>query len=173
MVDLKHPKLSMRIAVGEGIEAGAEDNVLPHAALDGLRQLVFCVAAPCHHKRTKGASNRVIAFFRTGAQLLGRFRSDNRHSQRIVEHFRLVKKLVGGAAESNLVRGPAESSLLQRNLSCLFGGAQGVAFFTRANIPQKLPGINAHLVPIIPLKLDGVFAHALGRQRLCSLLEHG
>ena len=173
MIDLKHPKLSMRTAVGECIEAGAQDNVLPHAPLDGLRQLVFCVAAPCHHKRTKGASNGVIAFFRTGKQLLGCFGSHDRHGQGIVEDSGLVKKLVGGASEGNLVRSPAESSLLQRKLSCLCGGSMGVTFFTRANIPQKLPGIDAQFVPVIPMELDSVFAYALGRQRLCSLLEHG
>jgi hypothetical protein len=173
MVHFKHLQIScMRVAAGKGIQSGAEDDVLRHALLDSLRQLVFSIPAPCRHKRTKGASHRVIAFFGTGAQFLGGFRSDNRHGQGIVEDFGLVKKLMGGASESNLVRGPAESSLLQRNLSCLGGSALGAAFFTRAYIPQKLPGINAQLVPIIPLKLDGVFAHALGRQWLGRLLEH-
>ncbi len=41
------------------------------------------------------------------------------------------------------------------------------------HIAQKLPGINAQLVAIIPVKLDGVFAHALSRQWLGRLLEHG
>jgi hypothetical protein len=71
------------------------------------------------------------------------------------------------------VGGSAQSSLLQRKLICFRGGALGVAFFTRAYIPQKLPGINAQLVAVIPVKLDGVFAYALGRQGLGCLLEHG
>ena len=34
-----------RVAVGEGIEAGSEDDVLVHASREGLRQLVFGEAA--------------------------------------------------------------------------------------------------------------------------------
>ena len=92
----------MRAAIGRGIEAGAEDNALRYAMLDGDRQLIFRISAPCRHERAKGASNRVIALFWTGAQFLGRFRSDNRHGQRIVEDFGVFKKLMGGASESNL-----------------------------------------------------------------------
>jgi hypothetical protein len=64
------------------------------------------------------------------------------------------------------------NSLVQRKLSCLRGGSPGIAFFTRTYIPQKLPGINAQFVAVIPMKLNGVFAHSVGRQGLGHLLEH-
>jgi hypothetical protein len=163
----------MRVAVSERIQAGAENNVLRHALLDRLRQLIFRIPAPRRHERTKGASNRVLTFVRIGLQFVSRLNSYNRHGKGIVKDFRLVKKLVRGASDGNLVRGPAESSLLQRKLSCLRGGALGTALLARTNIPQELPGINAQLVPIIPVKFDGVFAHALCRQRFGRLFEHG
>jgi hypothetical protein len=163
MIKLEHSQPTMRAAIGRRIQAGSQDDVLRDSLLDGFRQLIFGIPGPCHHERAKRAGNGVIAFFRASKQLLGRFGPDDRHGQGIVEDLGLVKKLVGGASESNLVRSPAESSLLQRKLSCLCGGALGGAFFTRTYIPQKLPGINAQLVPIIPVELDGVFSYALGR----------
>jgi len=48
-----------------------------------------------------------------------------------------------------------------------------LALLTRAPIPQELPRINPQLVPIVEMKLDGVFAHAVGRCRFDRRLEHG
>src|SRR6185437_3955712 len=42
-----------------------------------------------------------------------------------------------------------------------------------AILAQKIPGIDAQFVAIIPLKADGVFAHGLGLQRLGRSFEHG
>jgi hypothetical protein len=92
----------MRVAVGEGVEAGAENGILRDALLDGFRQLVFGIPAPCRHKRAKGASNRVLAFVRTGAQFLRGVGPDYRQGQGTVEDFGLLKKLVGGAANCDL-----------------------------------------------------------------------
>jgi hypothetical protein len=118
--------------------------------------------------RAKG----VFGFSWTGASFSAASAPNIGTARGIVEDFGLVKKLVGGASQSNFVRRPAESPLLQRKLSCLLGGSLGVALFTWTYIPQKLPGINAQFVAVIPMKLNGVFAHSLGRQGLGHLLEH-
>jgi hypothetical protein len=162
----------MRVTASKRVEAGAENDVLRHVLLNGLGQLVFGVPAAGYHEGAKRSSKRVFAFSWTGAQFLGRLSPNNRYAQGIVEDFGLVKKLVGGASNGGFECGPAESSLLQRKLSCLRGGSPGIAFFTRTYIPQKLPGINAQFVAVIPMKLNGVFAHSLGRQGLGYLLEH-
>lgn len=47
------------------------------------------------------------------------------------------------------------------------------AVFTRADFAQKLPGVNAEVVVVVPLKLDGVFADAFGGERFGCGFEHG
>jgi hypothetical protein len=42
-----------------------------------------------------------------------------------------------------------------------------------APIPQKLPGIYPQLMAVVPMKLDGVFAHSVRRFRPGQSLEHG
>src|SRR3984893_9338239 len=51
-------------------------------------------------------------------------------------------------------------------------GPRGLALPTRAPIPQKLPGINSQLVPIIEMKLDRVLSYAVGRRRFYGRLKH-
>ncbi len=47
------------------------------------------------------------------------------------------------------------------------------ALFARANIPQKLPGINAQFVAVVPVEFDGIFAHAFGGDWFGFFFEHG
>jgi hypothetical protein len=159
----------MRITVSKRVEARAENDVLRHALSIASWSSAYRLRATM---KARNARAQCVWVFWTGAQFLGRLRPKNRYGQGIVEDFGLIKKLVGGASNGDFVCGSAESSLLQRKLSCLRGGSPGIAFFTRTYIPQKLPGINAQFVAVIPMKLNGVFAHSLGRQGLGHLLEH-
>ena len=49
----------------------------------------------------------------------------------------------------------------------------GLALLAGTNLAQEFPGIDAQLVSVVPMKLDRIFAHALGRQGLDRGLEHG
>ena len=101
----------MRIAVGESIESGAQDNVLSDAMCDRAGEFVFGVAAARCHESTKGAGKRVV-LFGVGSKLLRRFGADNQQSQRIVKNPGLVKKLVRGPANGDAVRSSAEFAFL-------------------------------------------------------------
>jgi hypothetical protein len=46
------------------------------------------------------------------------------------------------------------------------------ALFARADIPQELPGINSEFVAIVPVELDGVFAHRFHMVGLGRSLKH-
>src|SRR6267143_3303346 len=67
------------------------------------------------------------------------------------------------------------SPLASKRASALLLGSQprALAFLTRAEFAQKLPGVNAKVVVIIPLKPDGVFAHAFSGDWLGRGFEHG
>src|SRR5882762_1537461 len=67
------------------------------------------------------------------------------------------------------------SPLASKRASALRLGSQprALAFLTRAEFAQELPGVNAKVVVIVPLEPDGVFAHALGGDWLGRGFEHG
>src|SRR6202020_3630226 len=52
-------------------------------------------------------------------------------------------------------------------------GPERTTFLARADFPQELPGINAEIVAVVPMELDGVFANAFGRKRFRGSFEHG
>lgn len=48
-----------------------------------------------------------------------------------------------------------------------------LAFGTRADFAQEVPGVDSEIVVVIPRKLDGVFTHALSRNRFGRRFEDG
>ena len=97
----------MRIAVGEGIEPGAEDHILPHAVPNGLREFVLGIAAARRHERPERTGESMVLLW-VRSQLFGSVCSYNPQRQWIVEHPGLVKKLVRGSSDRHPMRGSAE-----------------------------------------------------------------
>ena len=80
-VDFEDAQVGKRIAIGEGVEAGAENYVLRDALRDGLGQPVFSVAAARGHEGAEGA--RDAKFLADGIEL--KSRPKQRHSDGICE----------------------------------------------------------------------------------------
>ena len=60
VVDLEDAKLRVRVAVGEGVEACSEENVLCDALSDGVRERVFGVAAAGDEEGAEGDGERTV-----------------------------------------------------------------------------------------------------------------
>jgi hypothetical protein len=73
-----------------------------------------------------------------------------------------------GSSESQ-----SDTSKVQLSLCSKFRCRPGkFALFTGANISEKLPGVNAEFVAIVPAEFDGVFANRFDVVGLGSCLEH-
>ncbi len=80
VVDFKHAQVGMRVAVGEGIESGAQDCVLYDSVLDGAGEFVLGEAAAGGHEGAKGAGEGVI-LFGIGAERCGGLGADDPQRQ--------------------------------------------------------------------------------------------
>ena len=113
MVDLEDVELGPGIAIGEGVESGAEEDVLADSAGDGAGEVIFGVAAAGDEVRSHG--DREWPIMRGGAvKLLGVGFSEKRNSDWVVEDQGLVVKLVRGTAEGDAERGAGWDGLLHR-----------------------------------------------------------
>jgi hypothetical protein len=100
MVDLEDTNVWIRIAVSEGVQTGAEENVLSDSSSDGVGEVVFGVAAAGDKKRTQTDGERAIGTCGSAAKLLGVGGTENRNSDWIIKYERLrVVKLVRGATQ--------------------------------------------------------------------------
>ncbi len=109
MVDLGDAQPLDRLdAIGEGVEAGAEDDDLPHAARDRAPRRVFGEAAAHGDVEAQAAQGRIGA--RLGDRGV-RVRPENAQGQRVVEHAPAVDDLMRGATAGGAERGAAELSL--------------------------------------------------------------
>jgi len=111
--DFEDAQAPMRIAIGEGIESGAEDYKLPDALRHRASKFIFGEAAAGGHEGAKGAGKSMV-LLGGGTEGLARLRSDNAESERIVKNFGLIEKLVRGAAE-----GPHDLAVLLKVPSCM------------------------------------------------------
>src|ERR1039458_7996363 len=91
MIDFEDAQAGMRIAVGEGVESGAEDDVLPDAVGDGACELIFGEAAAGGHEGPEGAGKSMV-LFRVGTEIVRRFGADDAESERIVKNFGLIER---------------------------------------------------------------------------------
>src|SRR5258705_12265521 len=97
-----------RIAVGKGIEPGAEDRRLPHSARNGSVKFVFGKPAAHGHEspqRSRHASLLAIACIAFDGE--GAFGAENPHRERVVEHPWRVEELVGGPPRGDTPGRPA------------------------------------------------------------------
>src|SRR5205807_9437409 len=127
MVDLEHAQSGERVPIGEGVESGAEDHVLPDAARVCLAQFVLRETASRREGGAKERSERrAVEFARIVAQMARHLRIDDGHGQRIVEHHRLVENLMRRPALRHPLRGAARSIILH-----------GRAVYWKPKMPKK------------------------------------
>lgn len=100
MINLEDTNISEGIAVSEGVQPSAEQDVLRYSVLDAAGERVFCIPRTGDEKRAKDLGGDTLR----SAKLLS-MRPQNPCGERIFEDERVVDGLVRGAAESD-----AESS---------------------------------------------------------------
>jgi hypothetical protein len=90
----------MRVAAGEGVEAGAENEVLAHAVVaDGGGESVLGQPRSSHHKRPESGGERVPEAVGGAADFVGVLVAEDADGERIVEDERLrIVDLVRGSA---------------------------------------------------------------------------
>ncbi len=89
----------MRIAMSEGVEARAQQNVLRDAIRYSLRQLVFRVAAARDEEGAEGDGEGLVEFRRGAVDLFGVGLAEDGYGDGIIEDARWsVVDLVRGAA---------------------------------------------------------------------------
>lgn len=98
--------------MGEGIQAGPEQNILSDAGGDGAAQVVFGIAAAGYEMRSHGDRKRPVFPRRSAPQLLGIRVSQDGNRDRIVKDHRAVMYLVRRPAESHAEGCPRWDSLL-------------------------------------------------------------
>ena len=109
VVDLEDAEGGVGIAVGEGIQAGAEQDVLGDSARDGLGEQVFRIAAARDQEGAEGDGEgpRLVGGVAAGCALqFRRVGAEDNGSDGVVEDERAgVVELVGGAAQGDLEGG--------------------------------------------------------------------
>jgi hypothetical protein len=85
------------VAIGEGVEAGAENYILSDPVGDRGCEAVFGIAAAGDHEEAKVARYLVHGAF----HIAGESGADQAHGNGIVENARPIDELVGGAANGN------------------------------------------------------------------------
>jgi hypothetical protein len=94
------------IAIGEGVETGAEDDELGGSAADGEGEFVFGEAGADGHKgaHVAGGGRKAVGDCGDGR---GGFAADDADGERVFEDFRGVEELMGGAADGDALGGAA------------------------------------------------------------------
>ena len=113
VVDLKDVERWERVAVGEGVEAGAEDNVLRDAASDCDGELIFREAAAGSHEAAEVLGDGVAGALEIAGVAFG----DEWQCDGVVENAWALHQLVCGTAD-----GDAQ------------GGSAGLAVFHESNL---------------------------------------
>ena len=115
MVDLEHSEPRVRIAIGEGIEPGAQDDELAKAVPHGVGHRLFREQAARGDERPHAAPRLRLLRFELAFEFGAAFLSENRDRQRVREHDRLIENLMrrpirgspeGGAGRGRGVQGP-------------------------------------------------------------------
>ncbi len=107
MVDLEDLQVRMRISPGEGVQTGAQHQILPHPARIGRVQAVLGVAAAGDHMGPERAVERVLMLVELVQQPLGGGLADDPGGEGIVQHLGIVEQLVGGPAHGHAPGGRA------------------------------------------------------------------
>ena len=102
-VYLEDVERGKRVAVGEGVEARAEDNILRGAASNGVGQLIFSEAAARSHKAAEVLSDGVAG----SLEIAGVAGVDERQRDGVVEDAGLLHELVSCTADGDAQCGSA------------------------------------------------------------------
>ena len=121
VVDLEDAQVRVGVAVGEGVEAGAEQDVLGDAARDGLGEQVFGVTAAGDEEgaQADGEGARLVRGIAAGSAFdLGGVRAEDGDGDGVVEdEGRGVVELVGGAAHGDTQGGARRARVVARGLA--------------------------------------------------------
>jgi hypothetical protein len=120
VIDLEDAEIRVRVAIGKGVEASAEDYELGDAAADGEGEFVFGVAGAGGHEgaHVAGCWREAVRETRDGS---GGFAADDADRERVFEHFWSVEELVRGAAEGDALGGSAGTALDHVRASSVLG----------------------------------------------------
>jgi hypothetical protein len=102
MIDLEHAEVFMRIAVCEGVESGAEDDVLTHSSRGREMQLILGESASRGEARPQERRDEI--------RLSLEIRLGDFQRQWIVEERWFIQKLMRSAARGNAFGGPAPAT---------------------------------------------------------------
>jgi hypothetical protein len=94
MIDLEDAQIGVRIAIGEGVEAGAQNNELAHAALDGRGDRAFGEAGAGGDEE---AHVPALGVGRSRAGYGPRTFTQDWDGQRILKDTAVLKELMGRA----------------------------------------------------------------------------
>ena len=102
-IDLKNSERGERVAVSEGVEACAEDDILHYAASDCVGQLIFSEAAARSHEAAEVLRNGVAGAVEIASVAVG----DEGQRDGVVEDAGLFHELVRGSANGDSEGGSA------------------------------------------------------------------
>src|ERR1700733_4428751 len=155
MVDFEDAQLWVRIAVGEGVEACSQENVLGDALGDRARQRVLGIAAAGDEKGAERNGKRAVRTSGRAAQLFGVGLAKDGNRDGVVENQRRgVVELVSGATQ-----GYAE---------CGLGGTRGLHALSGCHPGKSLCEVLLHLLA----RYDGV-EEAVLQEKLGALKSLG
>jgi len=113
VVHLKDAELRPGIAIGEGVQARAQQHILIHAFRRSSGELIFRQPAPRSHKSAKSTGIGMSLLFGLKVKALAK----NGNSNGIVQDGWLVEKLMYGAADRNAESGAAGQSCFHEDES--------------------------------------------------------
>jgi hypothetical protein len=102
-IDFEDADLRKRVAIGEGVEAGSEDHVLPDAAGHRLGEMILGVAAARGHEGAEVAAHGVDCTLDV-VLVPG---ADQAQSDGVIEHRGRIGDLMGSATNGHAQRGSA------------------------------------------------------------------
>ena len=89
-------------------------DILPHAHVYGPGQVLFCVAAARHEKRSQPDSKAPFRLHRNPAQFIRVLVSQDGHRKRVLKYQRGVVELVSRPAQGYPQRGPGWGCLIHQ-----------------------------------------------------------
>jgi hypothetical protein len=115
MIDLEDTEMRERIAVGERVEAGAENDVLAHTIGDrGRERVLRDPAADCEERAQHRRDKSALELRRVSAKRRCLLGADDTQRQRVFVDERSVDQLVCRAAERDTLRGVTRAAFDHR-----------------------------------------------------------
>ena len=120
VVDLEDSQVSVRVAIGEGVEAGSEEDVLGGAGGDGIDksvEIVFSVAAAGEEEGAQGDGKGFMKFIGGFGELFRVLLAEHGDGDGVFEdEGRRVVELMGGATKGDAEGGARWVGFQQVNL---------------------------------------------------------